>query len=341
MGLIIGGTNGGGSGLTAEQGATLARIKYNPLTDRVESSRPLGTTLSSLYLGGQHKVSSGGENVFFTNLSSGINWFPAWSGIRDQEIPANQDETGVIPPSFRIPSSDLIFAEFTGAEAFPYAWVESGSSNPAPFNLSLHGVVLRPQLAVPAGVKLRYVIIDDSNGNEIYEQLRVFQTELAAETLFNWWFDHPVETVQGKSYTAQLQKETGPRSDTYAPLMISESVTTGQTYSQLIYRGFEDVDVMTGVTFITVDRAIYHAGTYAVDTSAGGVNLTVNEAVGYKSFTVFDANQSFSVTNPCVVDFGAPQGTATLQTKNDAYLFYNTGTEWRYLDLDTKDGDIV
>lgn len=319
---------------------TLDHIAYNPSTDRVESDRPLETTLSSLYLGGQHKLSSGGENVFFTNLSSDINWFPAWAGIKDQSVLANQDETGIISPSFRIPGGNLITAEFTGAESNPITWIQSGSSNPAPFNLSLYGVVLRPRDEVPANTKLRYVIIDDDNGREIYEQLLTFASALAAETMFTWWFDHPVETASGKSYTAQIQKETGEGTDIFNPLIISESVTPGQTYSQLIYRTYADKDVMAGVDFITSDITITHAATYAIDTTAGQVNINVSSGASYSSFVVFDASQNFN-TNSCVVDFGGVQGTATLQTKNDSYLFYYDGSQWRYLDLNTKNGGVV
>ena len=91
----------------------------------------------------------------------------AWAGIKDQSVTANQDETGIISPSFRIPGSDLITAEFTGNESDPITWIPSGSSNHAPFNLSLHGVVLRPRDTVASNTKLRYVIIDDANNKEV------------------------------------------------------------------------------------------------------------------------------------------------------------------------------
>ena len=48
--------------------ATLAHFVYNPLTDKLEADRAIETTLNSLFLGEQHKMSSGAENIFFTNL---------------------------------------------------------------------------------------------------------------------------------------------------------------------------------------------------------------------------------------------------------------------------------
>lgn len=112
------------------------------------------------------------------------------------------------------------------------------------------------------------------------------------------------------------------------------------------------------VLLTTASQLISSAATYAVGTSAGTVTLTVDENTGHKSFGVFDASQSFSVSNPCVVDFGTLTypvgfikegvnvgdqlvGVATLQTKNDSYLFYFGDEVWRYLDMATKNGGIV
>ena len=67
-------------------GATLDHFKYNPVTDKLEADRAIETTLNSLFLGEQHKMSSGSENIFFTNLSSDINFFPMWGGLKDQSI---------------------------------------------------------------------------------------------------------------------------------------------------------------------------------------------------------------------------------------------------------------
>ena len=89
-------------GLPQADRETLAHFTFNPTTNRLTADRAIETTLNSLYFGGQHKLSSGGENVFFTNLSSDIDWFPMWAGVKDQSDPVNQDATGVIAPSGRI-----------------------------------------------------------------------------------------------------------------------------------------------------------------------------------------------------------------------------------------------
>lgn len=94
------------------------------------------------------------------------------------------------------------------------------------------------------------------------------------------------------------------------------------------------------VMHITTSQQIIHNSVYAVDTVGGIVTLTPSIGAGLSSFTVFDASQNFSA-NSCIVDFGGTQGTATLQTKNDNYLFYWDGAQWRYLDQNTKNGGIV
>ena len=93
-----------GFNLASASGArdTLKHFIYNPVTDKLEADRAIETTLNSLFLGEQHKMSSGSENIFFTNLTSDINFFPMWGGLKDQSITANQGASGFIPPSGRV-----------------------------------------------------------------------------------------------------------------------------------------------------------------------------------------------------------------------------------------------
>ena len=87
--------------LTEEQSKTLSHFVYNPITDKLEATKPIETTLSSFFLGDQHRMSSGGENIFFTNQSSNINWHPMWGGLKDMSVSANRSQNGIIKPSGR------------------------------------------------------------------------------------------------------------------------------------------------------------------------------------------------------------------------------------------------
>ena len=60
--------NADGGTLTQAHLDTLKYMKYNSVTNQIESSKEIQTTLNSFFLGDQHKMSSGAENVFFTNL---------------------------------------------------------------------------------------------------------------------------------------------------------------------------------------------------------------------------------------------------------------------------------
>jgi hypothetical protein len=133
----------------------------------------------------------------------------------------------------------------------------------------------------------------------------------------------------------------GDQDAAYTFLQVRPAASDPTTrYLKIKFRLFTDEDVMSGVLFTTASQVIRYAATYAVDTVGGGVTLTVDKNIGYNSFVVFDASQNFN-TNSCLVDFGGAQGIATLQTKNDSYLFYWDGAQWRYLDLNTKNGGIV
>ena len=73
--------------------------------------------MNSFFLGDVHKISSGGENVFFTNLNSNVDYFPMWGGVKNQEVPENQDATGIITPSARVYSNNLLTLEIYGPAA--------------------------------------------------------------------------------------------------------------------------------------------------------------------------------------------------------------------------------
>ena len=72
--------------ITAAEIETLSHFEYDASQDQLVADRAIETTLNSLFLGEQHKMSSGSENIFFTNLTSDINFFPMWGGLKDQSI---------------------------------------------------------------------------------------------------------------------------------------------------------------------------------------------------------------------------------------------------------------
>jgi len=51
---------------------------YDPVVERIVTTVALETTLNSLYLGKNHKMSSGAANIYFTDLTTQVNYYPAW-----------------------------------------------------------------------------------------------------------------------------------------------------------------------------------------------------------------------------------------------------------------------
>ncbi len=222
---------------------TLKHIKYNPDIDQIEATRALTTTLNSLYLGGQHKMSSGAENIFFNNITSDIAWYPMWGGLKNQKYLENRDSSGFIYPSARIYSPDLLEIGATGPEVFPYQWHESGSSAVATASVSAHGVRVRPRYDIDTDVKVKYIVRSGgAEGVAIYEQVFKFEELHKGGELVDIWFDHPLDVHQGMITWAGFVVETSKKSDEYIPIVVSISELQ-KDYVYLYYRRFEDKDL--------------------------------------------------------------------------------------------------
>jgi hypothetical protein len=339
------GSAGGGSGggaLSPEDEETLKYFEYNPTTNKLEALRTISTEPSSIDIG-NHTVSSGGENAFFTNRSNDIDWFPAWTGIKPQHEAVNQDHTGIIPPTFRHYTTDLMFLEIEGA-AHASTVVDYDVISPTGAEVSVFSqeVILGEPVATDDWIfYTTELLLDDGITWKLVYQQTISDINLNAGDNFHWDFDHPLEGRAGSTIRSRMMIAKGDQDATRTYLQVRATAADDtRRYVNVGLRNFTDEDVMSGVIPVNTSQIIRYAATYPVDTTAGAVTLTADRDVGYNSFVVFDADQNFNM-NSCIVDFGAPQGTATLQTKNDSFLFYWDGTQWKYLDLNTKDGGVV
>jgi len=209
MGLI-GGSPDSSSNISAEAATVLKYFSYNEDTEIITASKAIETTLNSLYLGEQHKMSSGSENIYFTNLSSDINWFPMWGGLKDQSVPANRDSTGFIPPSGRV-YSDMFSLPLGGA---PNAGTSVGYAGSNYFGVNITGVGITTVAAedVPSTVKLQYRITID--GVQVYSQTlprgvatrSTAGVDIYAGDTIEWFFDHPVDVAAGTTLFAEIHK---------------------------------------------------------------------------------------------------------------------------------------
>ena len=200
---------GSSEALTEAEKLTLKHIIYNPQTDKLEADRAIETTLNSLFLGEQHKMSSGSENIFFTNLTSDINFFPMWGGLKDQSITANQGASGFIPPSGRVYSD--MFSLPLGGNPDPITSIGYSGNNFFGVNITGLGITTVAAEEVDASVKLEYRI--EISGRNVYKQVlpRDEARSSAASHIYSgdvieWFFDHPVDVRAGTTLYAEIMK---------------------------------------------------------------------------------------------------------------------------------------
>ena len=194
--------------ITAAEIETLSHFEYDASQDQLVADRAIETTLNSLFLGEQHKMSSGSENIFFTNLTSDINFFPMWGGLKDQSIVANQGSDGYIAPSGRV-YTDMFSLPLGGS---PVAATAIGYSGDNYFGINIAGLGITTVAAEAVDqslVRLDYKI--SINSRQVYKQtlpenaVRAANTIAAGDTI-EWFFDHPVDVRAGTTIFAEIRK---------------------------------------------------------------------------------------------------------------------------------------
>lgn len=234
-----------GVGVPLESVETLKHLKYNPATNQIESDREIQTTLNSFFLGEQIKLSSGGQNLFVTNLYSQTNFFPAWSGLKDHRIVANRGASGVITPSIR-KYADMQTLEPYGAPA------ASGSVayNKAAALLGNHSVLGQTFIvmeAVAADDWLEYQVWygTDETGIQAYEQKFTGQAYTIGDTV-DWWFTHPIEGFTGTPIVTCIKLRKGGEDGEAHYLQVRPSASNAANhYSAVRLRVFNDAPIHT------------------------------------------------------------------------------------------------
>ena len=327
--------------LNPEQQKTLSHFKFNPETDKLEADRPIETTLNSFFLGDVHKISSGGENVFFTNLNSNIDYFPMWGGVKDQEVPENQDATGIITPSARVYSNNLLTLEIYGPAAasgsVPYARASAIIADQ-----SLYGQRTIVEEAILETDYLFYEVYagTDESGILAYEQSITGNALNPGESLV-WWFDHPVEGQEGTFIYSTMKKASSQDGERTVLNVRESSVIPGAHYVDIYFRFFEDKDLEYISPFLyqtSMDFSVDATGTTVIlsDQSTGDalINYPVNtikavqEDVGIR--VILDDGDKIYI-NQLDIAQTYIDGTLVTQTLATAVnelnaLFQNTGT---------------
>lgn len=198
-----------GGSLTTSQEQVLSHWTYDESDRKLKSNRAIETTLNSLYLGEQHKMSSGAENIFFTNLGNDTNFYPMWGGLKDQSVTANRGASGFIPPSGRV-YTDFFSLPLGGA---PEALSAIGYSGDNYFGVNISGLGITTTAAEDIGPEVRLEYRISVNGKQVYMQVLPRSaarssagTNIYAGDVIEWFFDHPVEVRAGTTLNASITK---------------------------------------------------------------------------------------------------------------------------------------
>ena len=195
-----------GRTITDTEIETLKHFTYDAEQDQLIGDRAIETTLNSLFLGEQHKMSSGAENIFFTNLGNNTNFYPMWGGLKDQSLTINQGADGFIPPSGRV-YSDMFNLPLGGNPTLTSIGYSGG--NYFGVNVAGLGITTTAGENLPAGQNLVYTL--SINGKSVYKQILPQNHVRSENTIYagdviEWWFDHPVEIHAGTTIFAEIRK---------------------------------------------------------------------------------------------------------------------------------------
>lgn len=270
-----------GRTITDEEIETLSHFRYDEAEDQLVGDRAIETTLNSLFLGEQHKMSSGAENIFFTNLGNNTNFFPMWGGLKDQSVTANQGADGFIPPSGRVYTD--MFSLPLGGNPDPLTSIGYTGGNY--FAVSIAGLGITTTLAetVDVGISLEYRL--SVNDVQVYKQILPTTEKRFANDLIEWFFDHPVEIHAGTTIFAEIRKVDRKNDIDYGVLQVRMGDDGTGRYQAIVHnRLFEDKDlelISPYLKYQAMDFGLDSTGSTVLlrDLSLGTDSLLVPHAV--------------------------------------------------------------
>lgn len=281
----------------------LPQLTYNETTDRVVSSKPIETTLNSFYLRDQHRVSSGAENVFFTNQGSNIDFFPCWQGLKDQSLIENQDITGILKPTGRYYSDNMFGLAQLGNPLIdtPIAFDDTTTYT---LSLSVYGFEFVTCENIDPSMYLDYIVT--LGGREIYTQQFKNYT-LSKGDVVKFWFTHPLEGHAGQTARAVITKKNVADETDLGVLQVETAENLNPSglvkpYVKIFIRTFEDKEIAFKEDITVKYSGVWDAsgnipdlttltptnGAFFFVTTAGtydGVDYNVNDQIIYNTTT--------------------------------------------------------
>lgn len=238
------------SALAHQDYATLDNFVYDKNGDgRLEGSKAIATTLNSYYIGDQHAMSSGGENVFTQNQTTGVNWYPAWSGLKDHRDPANRGPEGLIGLTYREYSEYVYQDTFSGVVNTNS--VECLADTVPTYPLSVLGVRLKTAEKLGKDHVLYFSVAIDNGSGRMEEARVVYEQEFKnvdynVGDVIEWWFDHPIDAYPKYNFFiscyAKFKNEDRKYLKSFGSGIYNTIVNTKEKpWTELFFRTFEDV----------------------------------------------------------------------------------------------------
>lgn len=297
--------------------------------EEVHTTLTVQTGLSSVKLGFQHRQSASPENILFTNLSSKTHWFPTWQGIKDASVKdefgayKNHGVSGIISPEARIYDESLTTIPFANTEVFPYEYIPYTLTSTFLSPTSGQGIQFRTGQALNVGDILTWEIVNNDTGITVFNSSQALTEAYSIGDMVTFWYSQPAEIHDGVvTVEMKLQRGIG---GIHEPFLVSKDID-GRPYDLGSFRGFKGVNLaLNEILKVSASQPIYYETTYAVDTTAGEVVLTLNLDADVVAFKLFDNAKKFNV-NSCKVVIGTD--TYELDKKNKSYQFFKDNGSW-------------
>lgn len=318
----------------------LEQIDYVTAEGKILMKKPLQVPINDLAIGGQHKVSSGGDNLFTKNVTQDINYYGIVAGLKNQFEPANFDSTGVIH-GFERSFSDIRTVDIDNPEKVPFTYIPydfvgfTVGSDRASF-----GVTVRTGIALNIGDYINFTI--SRSGIEIFNQNAKLTSALSVGDVFVFEYGQPVVFKTGDVINAKLEYSTDS-GETYSTLTVSESTTLTIPYDEVVRREFLDIPLSLEPRFVDSnttgdDLVIKPNEKILINALTSPITLTLHPQT--KSFTIRDANENLSISDTVTVDLDGVS-SILMNTKNEFYIVDKAGSTWTYYNVKTGNGGLA
>ncbi len=304
-------------------------FKYNPKTNKLEGERAIETTLNSLFLGDQHKMSSGSENIYFTNLTSQIDWYPLWGGVKDQSVLSNQDMSGVYNPTGRVFSEYGVLG--LGGNPVNDTSVAYDGDNFFSFNISGMGITTRVAENVPSNTRLKYEL--SVNGTPVYVQI-LEHNGLSVNEDLTWFFDHPLDIAAGQTNHASITKIDSEENEIGLLLVCEGDDGNNRYQTNVVNRRFEDKNVAFTDDLESLDVEGFYD--IYVDPTFSGTSTGTNLA----PYTSMETAVNASNSGDKVFVKGIVNVSDEIEITHSLHFYGIDGTEIRYTSYNSSNANI-